>query len=162
MFDHIGQFSHISRPRVLFEYLDRFVCEHVLNRCMFGSVSQIQMSSKGHDIFHPFAKGRHVNLKGIDAKHQILPKRSGFYHAVQIAMRCADNPNVNMKCLVIADPPNIATLQYSQKLCLHGQRQFTDFIEENGAAVGHFEKSFSLRVCTGEGTLFVAEQFAFD
>jgi hypothetical protein len=37
------------------------------------------------------------------------------------------------------DPPQLAHLEHPQQAALAGQRQFPDFVEEQGAAVGLFE-----------------------
>ena len=41
-------------------------------------------------------------------------------------------------------------------------RQFTDFVQEQGAAVGRFNQSLAIGAGSGEGSLLVAEQFGFD
>ena len=51
-------------------------------------------------------------------------------------------------------------LNHLQQLGLQGQRDFPDFIQEDGAVPGGFEFSLALGVGAGERPLFVAEQFA--
>ena len=53
-------------------------------------------------------------------------------------------------------------LQDAQQLGLQFQRQFADFVEEDCAAIGGLKQSLLRFQRSGEGSLFVAEQLAFD
>ena len=53
-------------------------------------------------------------------------------------------------------------LQHTQKFGLQGERQFTNFIQENGAALSHFEAPAFQRYCSSESPLFMPEQFALE
>ncbi len=52
-------------------------------------------------------------------------------------------------------------LQGAQQLDLHGERQFTDFIEKQGAAARCLEQAFAVAAGAGEAALAMAEEFAF-
>jgi len=51
-------------------------------------------------------------------------------------------------------------LEESEQPRLHGSRHLTDFVQENGAAVCHFELSFFLSYGAGECTSFMSKQLA--
>ncbi len=53
-------------------------------------------------------------------------------------------------------------MQHAQQLGLHGQRQLTHFIQEQGAAIGQFELAPALVQRAGKGAAHMPEQFAFD
>ncbi len=63
--------------------------------------------------------------------------------------------------LVAAHALETALLQHAQQLHLHRQAHVADFIQQQGAALGHFETTLARGQRTGEGALLVAEQFAF-
>ena len=52
-------------------------------------------------------------------------------------------------------------LQDPQKLHLKGQRQFTDFIQKNRAAVRFLKQPVFIFICAGKCAFFITEQFAF-
>ena len=56
-----------------------------------------------------------------------------------------------------ANADEFAFLEDAEQLGLKNQREFANFIEENSAALGDFEKSFFLIDGAGEGAFFVAE-----
>jgi hypothetical protein len=55
-----------------------------------------------------------------------------------------------------------AAFQHAQQLGLHAAGELADFVEENGAAVGHLEQADAVFVGAGEGALAVSEQLALD
>ncbi len=70
------------------------------------------------------------------------------------------NAYVTPQSTITTDPFKGTLLQYPQQLDLHGQTHVTNFIQKQGAAFGRFKTPFARRHGTGEGALFVAEQFA--
>ena len=64
--------------------------------------------------------------------------------------------------LVLADAANLAAFQHAQQLGLHRLGQLADFVEEDRAAVGHFEQADAVLVGAGERAFAMAEQLAFD
>ncbi len=73
-----------------------------------------------------------------------------------------DHAHVDLHGTRAANPLQFALLQHTQQLGLEGRRDFADLVEEDGAAVGRFETSAPRRHGSGEGALFVAEQFRFE
>jgi hypothetical protein len=61
-----------------------------------------------------------------------------------------------------ANALHFARLQHTQKLGLGGQRQFTDFIQEDGPAVRKLEYPRLVVRCAGKGALRVPEQLALE
>ena len=70
-------------------------------------------------------------------------------------------PDIDAPLFDRADPPHRAIFQHAQQLGLQRTGQFADFVDEQRAAVGHFEQSRLGGHGPGKGPLFVAEQFAF-
>ena len=70
--------------------------------------------------------------------------------------RCNDT-DINLDRRLPADTVKLAFRQNAQQSRLQCRRHVTDFIEEQGAAVGLFEAPNAARVCASEGAFFVAE-----
>ncbi len=83
-------------------------------------------------------------------------------HLLQVAIRRTDDADTHMKRFVFTDTTDFARFQESQHLDLHLLVEFAEFIQEQRPAVGDFQQAFAERVCTGEGTFAMTEQFAFD
>ena len=62
-------------------------------------------------------------------------------HLLEVAMGGANDSHVDMHGLVITESSDLTCLKHAEQLGLHRQRQFTDFIQEDGAAVGDFEQA---------------------
>jgi hypothetical protein len=60
-----------------------------------------------------------------------------------------------------ADALEFAGFQHAQQLGLLAQRDISDFIEENGAAVGEFEASDAVGAGVSKRAFYVAEEFTF-
>ena len=63
----------------------------------------------------------------------------GLDHLGQVAVRGADDADVDLKGIIVANAANFAALQDAQQLGLHRLGQFADLVEKNRAAVGHLE-----------------------
>ena len=53
-------------------------------------------------------------------------------------------------------------LKKTEEFGLHFEWKFAHFIEKNGAGIGGLQQTFFRTKRAREGSLFVAEQFAFD
>jgi hypothetical protein len=79
----------------------------------------------------------------------------------QIAVRRRDHPHVDADELFAAQPLKRMSFQNAQQLGLAGLAHFSDFIQEQRAAVRAFELADVSPVGAGERAGLVAEQFAF-
>src|SRR6266700_659932 len=79
----------------------------------------------------------------------------------EVAIGSCDHADVNSDFSSSTHRAEAALLQYPEQLDLHGQSHLTDFIEKDGAAIGHFKQPAFVLICAGECALYVAEQFAF-
>src|SRR6185503_19531600 len=58
--------------------------------------------------------------------------------------------------------PNLSLLKRAQQLCLNTNIELRDLIEKQRPSIRDLEETFLLRVCAGEGTLLVSEQFRLE
>ena len=83
------------------------------------------------------------------------------YLCCQVAIGGCDQAHIHPVFAVRAQALQLAALQYAQQFGLHRQWQFTDFVEEQCAAIGELELAAALAMGAGEGSAYMAEQFAF-
>jgi hypothetical protein len=72
-------------------------------------------------------------------------------------VRGRDDADVDANRFATADPFDERILQHAQEADLSVVRQFADFVEEEGAAVGPFEPALSIFRGAGEAPFLVAE-----
>jgi hypothetical protein len=80
-----------------------------------------------------------MDLKGVDAKEQILSEAARFDHRFEVTVGSAYDSRVNMRDLIVTDSAQISTLEHPQELGLHRQGQLADFIKENRPSIGRLE-----------------------
>jgi hypothetical protein len=97
-----------------------------------------------------------VNLHDVQAIEQIGPEASLLDLLLQVGIGRKDEAKVDRNFTFRTDGPDAAVFEHAQQLALHRQRQFTDFIEEQRAAMGIEEQALTPAVCAGEGSLEVA------
>ena len=93
---------------------------------------------------------------------EILAEGPVLVGGFQIAVRGGDDAHVDLHALIAADGTHFFFLQHSQQLGLQFQGKFANFIKEDGAAISRLKQSLLGFQRAGEGSLFVAEEFAFD
>ena len=76
-------------------------------------------------------------------------------------MRCADDADVHRDFAVVAHPRDMLFLQHAQKLDLHIEREFADFVEKNRTAVGFFKKALLIFDGARKRTLRMPEHERF-
>ena len=106
-------------------------------------------------------KRRHLQIHDIDAIEQILAESAVFDFRFQLAVGGADHAHFHFLVFLGADAAELAVLQQLQQLGLQAQVELGDFVEKEGAAMGHFHAPRLRSVGAGEGAFFVSEEFAF-
>ena len=109
-----------------------------------------------------FAQRRHVDRKDVQAVEQIGAKLSVADRLIEVAIRGGDHADAHAHRPAAADRFELLLLKDAQQLDLRVERQLTDFVEEDRAAVGDLEPADALLDRTGERALDVPEQLALD
>ncbi|MNP13147.1 hypothetical protein D3C76_1054160 [compost metagenome] len=92
---------------------------------------------------------------------QIGAKIPGQHLFAQVTVRRRQHTDIHPQAAVITDALNIAVLQHAQQLSLQRLRQFTDFIEEKRAVVGHFKLAAAVADGSRKRPFHMTEQLAF-
>ena len=120
-----------------------------------------EVVDEGNDVF--FAVAQRGDEDGDDGETvvEVLAKlifADGFF---EIAVGGGDDAHVDLHVLDAADAADDLIFEDAQEFGLQERREFADFVEEEGAAVGGFEESFLHLLGVGECAFFVAEEFGF-
>ncbi len=91
---------------------------------------------------------------------QVFPETALLDLLLEVPVGGSDEARIGLDGLVAADPLELALLQHPQHLHLEIRAHVPDLVQEDGAAVGHFEFPLLVRKRTGKGPAAVAEKFA--
>ncbi len=94
------------------------------------------MPNQQGDIFRPFPQRRHVYRKNIQAIEKVSAEYPLLHHGGQVPVSGGDQPRAGPEGARVSQALKLPLLQHSQKLGLRFQRDFTDFVKENGSPVG--------------------------
>ena len=107
------------------------------------------------------AKRRDADRRYADAVVKVLTETAGCDFVAQVAVGHGDQADIDMARFAVADAVDDAFLQHAKKVGLEVEREFTDFVQAQGAAIGEFEAAkATFGGGPGEGAPDVAEQFA--
>ena len=120
------------------------------------------MQRQRGNVLDALAQRRNRDRKDVETIVEIASERSVFDHALEIAVRRGDDPHVDALGSRAAEAFELALLQNPQQLGLHFERDVTDLVEEQRAAVRQFEPASPARDRAGERALLVSEQFALE
>ena len=82
--------------------------------------------------------------------------------ACEVGIGRREDAHIHAPRLRGADALELAGLEGAQQLGLQALRDVGDFVQEERAAVGHFEAAHAIALGVGERALHVAEQLAFE
>ncbi len=115
------------------------------------------------NVFAALAQRRHGQVNDVQPVEQVLAERALGDHVAQVAVGRGDDAHVDAAHRAIgADLLQLAGLQEPQQQALHAQRHLADFVEEDGAAVGHLELALLVAIGAGEAALHVAEELGLE
>src|SRR4051794_7223535 len=160
--DHVAQLADVARPLVLLQRFDevRFDRLHLL---LFRLVQLLQEEVREErDVFETLAQRRDLDREDIQPVVEILAHLAVDDRLLRIAIRRGDDARFDVDLLVAADAPELAFFEHAQQLDLELDRHLRDFVEEDRAALGHFEVALAAFDCVREGALLVAEDLGLD
>ena len=103
-----------------------------------------------------------MQIHHVDAVKQIGAEGAVDDLFFQFSIGGADHADFDFLVFLRADAAELAILQKLQQLRLQAHVEFGNFIEKQRAAMRHFDAARLGAVGAGEGSFFVAEQFAFE
>src|SRR5262245_7987445 len=103
-----------------------------------------------------------MNVEDVNAIEQVLAKAALFDSAPEVGVGRRDHAHVQPHRFHATDAVDLPLLQNPQQLGLELERQVSDFVQKDGAAVGLLEAADARLPCVGERALDVSEQLVFE
>src|SRR5690606_15114803 len=110
-----------------------------------------------NDIFMSIPERRKGDWEYVEPVIEIRPEAAGFDFFLQVSIRCRDDPHIDRYCGFASNPFYFPFLNRTQQFDLHVNRQLSNFIQEEGAVVGHFEFPYPSFQCAREGPFLMTE-----
>ena len=115
------------------------------------------------DVLAAIAQRRHLYVNDAKPIKEILTELTGGDPLREASIRGGDDPDVcPLGAFGRADALQLPALQEAEEQRLHPQAHFRNFVQEQRAAVSHFERSTTFAVGSREAALLVAEQLRFE
>jgi hypothetical protein len=147
---HIIQFPNVAGPIGSEEQILHFRCQPNDAGTEPSTRDIDKMHGEYGNVVAPFAKRRDVQREYGKAMKQIRAKAATLDFALKISIRRRNDSNTNPMHAVGPDPLDLALLKRAQKLRLDGQREFTNFIQEQRSTIRNLELSRPIAYCAGE------------
>ncbi len=159
---HVAQFAYITRPRVVVaDVHDRFA-DH-------GDVAAVPLVDVGHERFDQIAKvllviakRRNLDVEHVEAVIEVAAQFAlgdGFFGNL---VGGGNNAHVDRGFDFASESAQLAIFEDAQQLGLRADRHFADLVEKQRAAFGEFKAADATLESSGESSLFVTKDFAFD
>ena len=121
-----------------------------------------EVSSESRNIAATFAQRRNWNRKHVQAEKKIFAEATRCNGFRKIGIRERHQARVHAQRIRAAQPLEGALFDHAQQLGLHTGRQRGDFVENDRAALRHFEAALLACDSTSKCAALVAKKFGFD
>jgi hypothetical protein len=156
--DHVLEFTNIAGIGIVLKDQDGFIGKADVRERVLFAIDVEKVLSERNDVRAAFAERGHGNAHDVEAVIEIFAKDFFTDAGFEVAVGGGNGTEITVNGFGAADALEGTFLKDAQELGLKVGREFTDFVEENGAAFGHFETTGLAGDGTGEGAAFVAEQ----
>src|SRR5882672_9197894 len=156
--DAVLQFAHVARPVVFEQALHGSGAD--LDSAT-GSVAVDKPMHQHGDVGAALAQSGQMKGHHIKAEIEVLAECAIFVRSLQVAIGRGHNAHVHLGAVVATHRTDFFVLQYAQKFGLQFERQFADFIEEDGTPAGSMEQSGLGPDGSRKGPSLMTKEFAF-
>ena len=108
------------------------------------------------------AQGRHLHGDDVQSEIQILAERAFGHALLQVTIGRRNDPQAGLSRHVFSEPFIFPFLKQAEQLRLDLHGEIADFVEKKRAALGRLDLAPMIPDRAGEGSLDVAEEFAFE
>src|SRR5258706_9458498 len=159
-FDHVLQFTNVSRPRILLHGFQRTLLDLANFPSHAGRQPRREVIYQHRNIIHTFAQRRNLNRENIQPIKKVHAKSTVVNFPFKIFVGSCDDPNVRLDRAVSPDAFKLPLLQHPQERHLYLRAKLCDLVKKDRAAVSRLEPPHSLLERTSESAFLVTEQFA--
>ena len=162
LFGDVFEFADVAVPRVVHEVLAGVFGKEDGRHVVFLGHVGGEFAEEEGDVVDAFAERRDVDGDLLQTVVEVFAEMAVADSGYEVDIGGGDDTDVDFERSGGAYGDDFSIFKYAEQLDLHGQWEFADFVEEDGAAVGFFEVAFAVFVGAGESTFDMAEEFAFD
>jgi hypothetical protein len=159
---HTLKLAHVARPGMRLHQPDGRLAE--LHRVAApGKAGFVRIvANQDRHILRPIAQRGQTQRQHRQPVIQVQPKLAAAHPLGQVAVGGGHDPHIQTQLAAAADPHHDPLLQHPQQLGLHDQRQFADFVQKQGAALGLLEAAGQRARRPGESATFMAEELGLE
>ena len=160
--DHGAQLADVAGPIVVHEGGQDVVGKGFHGLAIgLGDVFE-KVVAEDKEITLALPQRGHVQGDNAEAPIQIFPEGALFDHLSEVAIGGGDDADIDLDGLTAADALDGLLTESAEELDLGAGVDFTDLIQEQGTAVRLLKAANAALHGSGEGALFMAEEFAFE
>ena len=137
--NHVLEFAHVAGPGVAQQGVDGAGVEANRPHAHAPPGHVAKVASQQRDVLAAITQGRRGQRIHVQAVEEVGAKAARGHLGNQIAVGGGQDAHVDLQRAVSAHALDLAFLQGTQKLWLHGQRQLADLVEKQGSLVSNFE-----------------------
>ena len=161
-FDEVFEFAHIAGPVVVHQRVHRAGRNHIDWFLHAFGVSLREVSNKERNILFTFPQRRNHDRKDVKPVVEIVAKLVVGNLLREICIGGGHHPHIHVYRFSASQAFKFLFLEDAQELGLEFERDITDLIKKEGAAVSQLEAADPLRDCAGERALLVTEKFTLE
>src|SRR5690348_15025952 len=138
---NVFQFADVARPVVMQQNDLRAARESLKGFPVSLTIFLEEVAHQNRNVFGALSQPWDLNFERTQPVEKILAEAPGENFTAKVPVCRSDDAHVHFFYFRRADALNFAVLNQAQELGLHLRRRFADFVEENAAAIGVFEKT---------------------
>lgn len=120
------------------------------------------VEDEGGEVFEVVSEGWGVEGEDAEAIPEVGAECAIADFFLEVAIGGGDDADVDFPFFVVANAAECLFLEESEEEALCGEGKVSDFVEEEGAAMGFFDDTGGVVVGTGEGAFGIAEKAGFE
>ena len=155
--DDVLQLTNVARPVVGEQQVQRLLVNRAEMSPHPRGVPLHEVLNQHRDVVFSGSKRRHVDRKDIQPIKQVSPETANPDRGVQITIRGRYETNVDTDRLGASHALEFTFLEHPQERYLGLRQEFTDFIEENRAAICQLKTAKTALRSARERALLVTE-----
>jgi hypothetical protein len=161
-FERIAKFANVAGPIVRGEQAAGGGAKLPTGPMVNDGERLQQKIGERKNVRAAFAQRRNRDGQNVQAEKKIFAELAGGDGGLEVGVGDGDEARFDVKRFGAAEALEGALLQNAKHFCLRVGRERGNFVENDGAGAAEFEAAEFAVHRAGEGTAFVAEEFAFD
>src|ERR1700674_2664864 len=155
----VFELANVSRPIVGFQARHRFRGDPFNGFFHRLTEALEKVAREQGNVVPALAQGWHLYGNHAETIIEVLAEAAFRNLLFELLVRSGNDADIHIRFFRTADRADLAFLQDSIELHLHGQAHIPDLVHEERAAVGGLEKALAVFVSPSESALHITEKF---